>query len=39
MITGTLAPGVIDVHAHWLPRNLFDLPGSGPHGVMADRDG
>lgn len=39
MITEELAPGVIDVHAHWLPRELFDLPGSGPHGVMRDRDG
>jgi aminocarboxymuconate-semialdehyde decarboxylase len=39
VITGNLAPGVIDVHAHWLPRELFDLPGSGPHGVMRDHDG
>lgn len=38
MITGTLAPGVVDVHAHWLPRDLFGLPG-GPHGDMLDRDG
>ncbi|MET0699485.1 MAG: amidohydrolase family protein [Mycobacterium sp.] len=39
MITTPLAPGVIDVHAHWLPTDLFALPGSGPHGAMADRDG
>lgn len=39
MISATLAPGVIDVHAHWLPRELFDLPGAGPHGHMHDRDG
>ncbi|MCV7229235.1 amidohydrolase family protein [Mycolicibacterium komossense] len=39
MITENLNPGVIDVHAHWLPRELFDLPGTGPHGVMHDRDG
>lgn len=39
MISADLAPGVIDVHAHWLPRELFDLPGAGPHGRMHDRDG
>ena len=39
MISADLAPGVIDVHAHWLPRELFDLPGVGPHGRMHDRDG
>jgi aminocarboxymuconate-semialdehyde decarboxylase len=39
MITTPLAPGVIDVHAHWLPRDLFSLPGRGPHGEMTDRDG
>ncbi len=39
MITTPLADGVIDVHAHWLPRELFGLPGSGPHGEMHDRDG
>ncbi len=39
MITSPLADGVIDVHAHWLPRELFGLPGSGPHGEMHDRDG
>ena len=39
MITTRLADGVIDVHAHWIPRELFGLPGSGPHGEMHDRDG
>lgn len=39
MITRPLQPGVIDVHAHWLPRDLFELPGTGPHGTMHDRDG
>jgi aminocarboxymuconate-semialdehyde decarboxylase len=39
MISRPLPSGVIDVHAHWLPRDLFDLPGAGPHGVMHDRDG
>ena len=39
MITNRLADGVIDVHAHWIPRELFGLPGSGPHGEMHDRDG
>jgi aminocarboxymuconate-semialdehyde decarboxylase len=39
MITQPLAPGVIDVHAHWLPRDLFGLPGSTPHAAMRDRDG
>ena len=39
MITRALRPGVIDVHAHWLPRELFDLPGSTPHGAMHDRGG
>jgi aminocarboxymuconate-semialdehyde decarboxylase len=39
MISTALAPGVIDVHAHWLPKELFGLPGSGPHGEMHDRDG
>jgi len=39
VITTALAEGVIDVHAHWLPRDLFRLPGSAPHGAMQDRDG
>ncbi len=39
MITTGVADGVIDVHAHWIPRELFALPGRGPHGEMNDRDG
>jgi aminocarboxymuconate-semialdehyde decarboxylase len=39
VIIGPIASGIIDVHAHWLPRNLFELSGSGPHGAMHDRDG
>lgn len=39
MITQPLASGVIDVHAHWLPRDLFELPGSAPHAAMRDQDG
>lgn len=31
--------GVIDVHAHWLPRQLFALPPGAPYGPMNDRDG
>lgn len=31
--------GVIDVHAHWLPRDLFGLPPGAPYGPMNDRDG
>ncbi|AUA07980.1 amidohydrolase family protein [Streptomyces sp. SID8382] len=31
--------GVIDVHAHWLPRDLLALPPGNPYGGMNDRDG
>ena len=31
--------GVIDVHAHWLPRELFGLPPGSPFGAMHDREG
>ncbi len=34
-----LAGGVVDVHAHWLPRDLFRLPPGAPYGPLADRDG
>ncbi|MEU6019046.1 amidohydrolase family protein [Streptomyces sp. NPDC047515] len=38
-VTGSVRAGVIDVHAHWLPRELLSLPpGSLPRG-MHDRDG
>ncbi|AQT80259.1 2-hydroxy-3-carboxy-6-oxo-7-methylocta-2,4-dienoate decarboxylase [Mycolicibacterium litorale] len=39
MITSALADGVVDVHAHWLPRELFGLPPEAPYGPMHDRDG
>jgi len=35
----TVAGGVVDVHAHWLPRELFHLPPGAPYGALADRDG
>lgn len=34
-----IAGGVVDVHAHWLPRELFTLPPGAPYGALADRDG
>ncbi|SDY63220.1 amidohydrolase family protein [Herbiconiux ginsengi] len=34
-----LRRGPIDVHAHWLPRELFGLPPGAPFGGIADRDG
>ncbi|MGY4709116.1 amidohydrolase family protein [Mycolicibacterium sp. CBM1] len=39
MIRTALADGVVDVHAHWLPRELFGLPPGAPYGAMHDRDG
>ena len=39
MIDTALAGGVIDVHAHWLPPELFALPPGAPYGPMRDRDG
>ncbi|GGS53954.1 amidohydrolase family protein [Streptomyces cinerochromogenes] len=38
-MNGDLRPGVIDVHAHWLPRDLLALPPGNPLGGMNDRDG
>jgi aminocarboxymuconate-semialdehyde decarboxylase len=38
-MTQHVADGVIDVHAHWLPRSLFGLPPGAPYGPMNDRDG
>lgn len=35
----TLRPGPVDVHAHWLPRDLFALPPGAPFGGISDRDG
>jgi aminocarboxymuconate-semialdehyde decarboxylase len=39
VITTPLADGVVDVHAHWLPRSLFGLPPGAPYGPMHDRSG
>lgn len=39
MITAPIADGVVDVHAHWLPSELFTLPPGAPYGPMHDRDG
>lgn len=37
--TGEIRAGIIDVHAHWLPRDLLALPPGSPLGGMNDRDG
>ncbi|MFO7250269.1 MAG: amidohydrolase family protein [Actinomycetes bacterium] len=34
-----VAPGVIDVHAHWLPEELYGLPPGSPLPPMRARDG
>jgi aminocarboxymuconate-semialdehyde decarboxylase len=39
VITADLRPGVVDVHAHWLPAALFGLPVGSPLGGLHDRDG
>ncbi|ROQ72590.1 aminocarboxymuconate-semialdehyde decarboxylase [Streptomyces sp. CEV 2-1] len=38
-VTGSVRAGIIDVHAHWLPRELLSLPPGSPLGGMNDRDG
>jgi aminocarboxymuconate-semialdehyde decarboxylase len=38
-MTFALRPGPVDVHAHWLPRELFALPPGAPFGGITDRDG
>ncbi|MDW6057335.1 amidohydrolase family protein [Streptomyces sp. FXJ1.4098] len=38
-MNGDIRAGVIDVHAHWLPRSLLALPPGNPLGGMNDRDG
>ncbi|MFJ7494559.1 amidohydrolase family protein [Streptomyces sp. NPDC097727] len=38
-VKGTVRAGIIDVHAHWLPRELLSLPPGFPLGGMSDRDG
>lgn len=39
MIAAPLVDGVVDVHAHWLPRALFGLPPGAPYGPMHDHAG
>ncbi len=39
MIDIPLAAGVVDVHAHWLPEDLFGLPPGAPYGRLRNRDG
>jgi aminocarboxymuconate-semialdehyde decarboxylase len=39
VLSGPAAPGVIDVHAHWLPRELYDLPPGSAFPPMNDRNG
>lgn len=38
-MNGDIRAGAIDVHAHWLPRDLLALPPGSPLGGMHDRDG
>ncbi|MGW0998807.1 amidohydrolase family protein [Streptomyces sp. NPDC002523] len=38
-MNGALRAGVIDVHAHWLPRDLLALPPGNTLGGMHDRGG
>ena len=39
MITAPIAPGLVDLHAHWLPPDLFGLLPSSPYGPLNDRSG
>lgn len=34
-----MSADLIDVHAHWLPADLFELPSGSPYGTMRDQDG
>lgn len=38
-MTATFRPGPVDVHAHWLPAELFGLPPGAPYRPISDRDG
>ena len=38
-MTSSLRPGAIDIHAHWLPEELFGLPPGSPVPPMHGRDG
>ncbi|BBY31196.1 amidohydrolase family protein [Mycolicibacterium sediminis] len=35
----TLRPGAIDIHAHWLPEDMFGLPPGSPVPPLNGRDG
>ncbi|WP_193614755.1 amidohydrolase family protein [Nocardioides lijunqiniae] len=35
----TVTPGLVDVHAHWLPEELFGLPPGSPLPAMRDHEG
>lgn len=37
--TPVIVPGLVDVHAHWLPEDLFSLPPGSPLPALRDRDG
>ncbi|MFJ8818880.1 amidohydrolase family protein [Amycolatopsis thermoflava] len=36
---GPIADGPVDVHAHWLPAELFGLPPGAPYGPLRDSGG
>lgn len=38
-MSATFRSGPIDVHAHWLPVDLFGLPPGAPYRPISDRDG
>ncbi|TFV57504.1 amidohydrolase [Mycobacterium sp. PS03-16] len=38
-MTADIRPGAIDVHAHWLPEDLFGLPPGSPLPALHGRDG
>lgn len=38
-MTFVLRDGPVDIHAHWLPGELFALPPGAPYGPITDREG
>lgn len=38
-MSGALRPGPVDIHAHWLPEELFGLPPGSPVPPLNGRDG
>jgi aminocarboxymuconate-semialdehyde decarboxylase len=38
-VTFSFRTGPVDVHAHWLPRELFGLPPGAPFGAITDNGG